>query len=120
LREDRRYDRFEIARRGGGPPREIHAPIKPIKDIQRRLAELLTACYEAPVNVHGFVPGRSPTSNARLHQRKQWVMRLDIENFFPSINFGRVRGMFMAYPFEYPRDVATLLAQIWGLRSSWG
>jgi len=33
-------------------------------------------------------------------------------DFFPTINFGRVRGLFMAYPFEYPADVATLLAQI--------
>lgn len=112
LREDRQYDQFELARRGGGPPREIQAPIKPIKDIQRRLATVLTRCYEPPVHVHGFVPTRSPTTNAQLHQRQQWILRIDLRDFFPSIHFGRVRGMFMAFPFEYPPDVATLLAQI--------
>jgi RNA-directed DNA polymerase len=112
LREDRRYDYFEIARRDGSPPRQIHAPIKPIKDIQQRLSKLLSDCYEPPVNVHGFVRGRSPMSNARLHQRQQWVLRLDLADFFPSIHFGRVRGLFRAYPFDYPADVATLLAQI--------
>jgi RNA-directed DNA polymerase len=62
--------------------------------------------------VHGFVPGKSPLSNARWHQRKEWVLKVDLADFFPSIHFGRVRGMFMAYPFGYPPDVATLLAQV--------
>jgi RNA-directed DNA polymerase len=112
LREDRRYTRIELAKRTGSQPREIHAPIKPIKDMQRTLATVLAGCYEPPVNVHGFVPGRSPVSNARQHQQQKWILKVDLENFFPSINFGRVRGMFMAFPFEYPADVATLLAQL--------
>jgi RNA-directed DNA polymerase len=112
LQQDRRYTRIELARRSGSVPREINAPIKPIKDMQRTLATVLAQCYEPPVNVHGFVPGRSPKSNARQHQKQRWVLKVDLENFFPSINFGRVRGMFMAFPFEYPTDVATLLAQL--------
>ncbi len=80
--------------------------------MQRTLAKVLTACYEPPVNVHGFVVGRSPVSNAFLHRRQQWVLRFDLLDFFPNINFGRVRGMFMAFPFEYPPDVATILAQL--------
>jgi RNA-directed DNA polymerase len=112
LRARKRYDRFLIARRRGGRPREIYAPIKPIKDLQRRLAEVLTRCYEPPPNAHGFVPGRSPLSNAKWHQSKEWVLKADLADFFPSIHFGRVRGMFMAYPFEYSSEVATLLAQI--------
>ena len=39
-------------------------------------------------------------------------LRVDLEDFFPSINFGRVFGLFKAYPFEYPPDVASLLAQL--------
>jgi RNA-directed DNA polymerase len=112
LRENRRYDEFEIRRRNGGAPRQIAAPIKPIKDLQRRLADTLTASYEPRLHVHGFVPSRSPITNARFHRRKRWVLRVDLQNFFPSINFGRVRGLFMAYPFDYPPDVATILAQL--------
>jgi RNA-directed DNA polymerase len=108
----RRYDRFEISRRNGGPPRVIHAPIKPLKDLQRGLAEILLDVYEPRVHVHGFVRGRSPTTNAQQHQRQHWILKFDLEDFFPSINFGRVRGLFMAYPFEYPGDVATTLAQL--------
>jgi RNA-directed DNA polymerase len=112
LRKSRQYDRFTIARRKGGTPREICAPIKPIKDLQRRLADVLTSCYEAPVHVHGFVPERSSVSNAHVHVGKEWVFRADISDFFPSINFGRVIGMFRAFPFEYPDDVASLLAAL--------
>ncbi len=106
-----RYRRFEIQRRNGGE-RTIHAPIKPLKDIQRSLASELTRRYEAPHQVHGFVPGRSPLSNALVHKNREWVLRVDLADFFPSINFGRVRGLFMSYPFEFGPPAATLLAQI--------
>lgn len=112
LPEERRYHEFEIRRRSGGAPRRISAPIKPLKEIQRHLADLLLAWYAPPPHVHGFVLGRGPISNARAHRGQEWVLRADVEDFFPSINFGRVRGMFMAFPFEYPPPVATLLAQI--------
>lgn len=112
LRPSRRYDRFEVARRNGATPRIIHAPIKPIKDLQRRFADLLLSVYEPQAHVHGFVAGRSPLTNAQQHERQRWLMKLDLDEFFPSINFGRVRGMFMAYPFEYPPEVATTLAQL--------
>ena len=111
VRRGIKYHHFEIARKNGGS-RPIRAPIKPIKDLQRQLAEVLSSSYVAPAHVHGFVPRRSPLSNARPHRRQRWLLRLDIADFFPSINFGRVRGMFMAFPFEYPADVATLLAQL--------
>jgi RNA-directed DNA polymerase len=112
LNEPRRYRQFLVSRRGSETPRVIDAPIKPIKDLQRRLADHLTEWYQPPPHVHGFVPGRSPVSNALLHRGKPWVLRVDLADFFPTIHFGRVRGMFMAYPFEYPADVATMLAQL--------
>jgi RNA-directed DNA polymerase len=112
LDPQRRYDVFSIARRTAGHSRRISAPIAPLKEIQRRLADSLNAAVKAPGYVHGFAIGRSPVTNASEHQRRRWVFKCDLEDFFPSINFGRVRGMFMAYPFGYGEDVATVLAQI--------
>lgn len=112
LRPSRRYEEFEIARRSGGEPRTIRAPIKPIKDLQRTLAEMLVAVYRPPVHAHGFVKGRGPVTSATRHQQQKWVLKLDLEDFFPSIHFGRVYGLFRAYPFEYPDEVASLLAQL--------
>jgi RNA-directed DNA polymerase len=112
LDERKRYYEFEIARRSGGEARIIRAPIKPIKDLQRCLLPLLAAAYQPRVHVHGFVRERSPVTNASVHRNQRWVLRIDLKDFFPSINFGRIRGLFGAHPFDYPSDVATLLAQI--------
>ena len=112
LAERRRYYEFAINRKTGGEPRIIRAPIKPIKDFQRMLLPLLERAYRPKPHVHGFVRERSAITNGAVHRNQRWILRIDLTNFFPSINFGRVRGVFRAYPFDYPDDVATLLAQI--------
>ena len=112
LREKRRYYEFSIERRTGGRPRVIRAPIKPIKDLQHSLLPLLDAAYTPRSHVHGFVRGRSPVTNATIHRNQRWILRVDLTDFFPSIHFGRVLGLFRAAPFDYPDAVATLLAQI--------
>lgn len=62
---------------------------------------------------HGFKRKRSIITNARQHRHRRWVFNLDLEEFFPSINFGRVRGFFLKNrDFELHPDVATVLAQI--------
>ena len=38
---------------------------------------------------HGFKRKRSIITNARQHRHRRWVFNLDLEEFFPSINFGR-------------------------------
>lgn len=112
LRESRRYQEFEIQRRSGGEPRLIHTPIRPIRDMQTRLLPMLASVYEPWPHVHGFIAGRSAVTNAAVHRGQRWILRIDLKDFFPTTNFGRVRGMFMAYPFDLPVDVATALAQI--------
>lgn len=56
--------------------------------------------------------GKNIVTNAQAHTKKRYVLNLDLTDFFPSINFGRVRGMFMATPYGLHPDVATVLAQI--------
>ena len=51
-------------------------------------------------------------SNAKKHTAQKFVLNLDLLDFFPSINFGRVRGMFMATPYNLNEKVSTVLAQI--------
>jgi RNA-directed DNA polymerase len=56
---------------------------------------------------------RSIITNASLHKRRRYVLNLDLEDFFPSINFGRVRGFFLKDKhFALQPKVATILAQI--------
>ncbi len=89
--------------------------------LQRNLSDLLQKCIEE-INVgrkwkdglaHGFKRQRSIFTNAIKHQKRRYVFNIDLQDFFPSINFGRVRGFFIkdANYMLHPK-VATILAQI--------
>ena len=44
---------------------------------------------------------------------RRFVLNLDLEDFFPTFNFGRVSGFFMkSRDFKLDRKVAIMLAQI--------
>jgi RNA-directed DNA polymerase len=108
---DRRYNSFSISKRNGGT-RLISTPATGLKTVQRRLSKLLYAIYEPRKGVHGFAIGRGITTNAEAHVRQAHLLNIDLEDFFGSINFGRVRRLFLAEPFKLPNRVATVLAQI--------
>ncbi|KOF31347.1 hypothetical protein ACX09_09160 [Vibrio alginolyticus] len=115
-----KYKQFSVSKKSGGS-RQINAPTKELKNIQRRLANLLQDCIEniSEENdyensaAHGFVRKRSIISNAEMHKRQKNVANLDLENFFDSFNFGRVRGFFIKNRhFALSEEVATTIAQI--------
>ena len=120
LPDSKKYTLFEVPKRDGGK-RQIKAPEASLSLLQRRLATLLTECLEELKKAkpprrplaHGFEKGRSIITNAQLHKRRRYVFNLDLTDFFPSINFGRVRGFFLKdKSFELKPPVATVLAQI--------
>ncbi len=62
---------------------------------------------------HGFVRNRSIITNAMMHLGKKNVLNIDLENFFDSFNFGRVRGFFIKNRnFRLDPSIATVIAQI--------
>lgn len=109
--EKARYTTFTISKRRAGK-RTIKAPKEELKAIQRRLADFLQDKVEFRQPAHGFVRKRSIATNAALHVHHRAVLNVDLKDFFPTINFGRVRGLFMAEPFKASPAVATILAQI--------
>lgn len=120
LPEAQKYHSFEIPKRNGGK-RLIHAPEPRLKMVQRRLANVLYGCVaeaekcapsRRPLS-HGFVRSRSIFTNASVHKNRRYVLNLDLKDFFPSLNFGRVRGFFIKDKrFELNEKVATVIAQI--------
>jgi RNA-directed DNA polymerase len=105
------YTEFQLPKRSGGS-RAIRAPAQALKSIQRKLLALLDTLYSPRPCVHGFVKKQSIVSNAAPHSNKRHVLNVDIEDFFPSINFGRVRGALIARPFNLPPDVSTVIARL--------
>ncbi len=109
--EKQRYIPFEIPKRTGGM-RQILAPVGLIRDMQEKLAPLLAERYDAHPAAHGFIKQKSILTNARMHAGQRLVLNIDLEDFFPTINFGRVRGLFMAPPFGMGAAAASVFAQI--------
>lgn len=114
-----KYTTFQIDKKSGGK-RIIKAPVPKLKKLQSHLSNLLYQCLEEieddkglkPVS-YGFRKTRSIAENAAKHKRRRWVLNLDLEDFFPSFNFGRVRGFFLKdKSFELNEEVATTIAQI--------
>lgn len=101
------YVTFAIRKRSGGH-RLIHAPKTRLKAIQRQLNELLISRLPVSEAAHGFRSGRSVATNADRHVGKQVVIKLDLADCFPSIHYGRVRGLLISLGYSYP--VATVLA----------
>ena len=115
-----RYTTFEVPKASGGS-RIIHKPHEGLRILQARLNVVLTACLEEIEAAHGetrpvshaFRAGRSIYTNARRHTRRRYVFNIDLQDFFPSIHFGRVRGFFLrSADFELNPEVAHLIASI--------
>lgn len=77
------YTHHRISK-GNGKYREIYAPNPELKNQQNKLLKELYKIQPHPAN-HGFVPGRSIVSNAAHHVGRDYVLSMDIKNFFPSI-----------------------------------
>ena len=106
-----KYRKFDVKKKDGGK-RVIHSPNKKIKEVQRKLADILLEVYKQKPSVHGFSKNRSIVTNAKQHLDKKHIFNIDIKDFFPSIHFGRVKNLFTKEPFSLPHAPATVLAHI--------
>ncbi len=108
---DTLYHSFQIPKKSGGL-RTINAPTKSLKFIQQCLALILQGSYQPSYSVNGYVTGRSVVSNARVHTNKKFVLNIDLENFFPSITFGRVQTVLQLKPVLAKPKVAQMITNL--------
>ncbi|MFT4438140.1 reverse transcriptase domain-containing protein [Caballeronia sp. 15715] len=108
------YKAFLMAKRSGGH-RLIREPRRRLKLLQAKLlAYLLDRAGTPKPCAHAFTKDRSIVTNARKHleRRPHFVLNLDLEGFFPSITFYRIRGVLQKAPFHFSHSVATMLAHM--------
>ncbi|NQX02359.1 hypothetical protein HQ447_17005 [bacterium] len=104
------YDAFRIPKRRKGF-RVIHSPHSDLAHIQRRIKEcILDPAPGLPSCVTAFRPGVSIRDNAMVHCDKAVVVKFDLEDFFPSISFTRVMGIF--HSLGFPTNEARMLANL--------
>jgi retron-type reverse transcriptase len=101
------YVYFEVAKRSGGK-RLLSAPHQHLGRAQEWILKNILEKLPLTPHAHGFVPGRSTLTNAQPHVGKHVVVNLDLKDFFPTITFPRVRGLFQ--DIGYSPAAATLLA----------
>ena len=101
------YVYFEVPKRSGGT-RLLAAPHKRLAAAQRWILDNILAKLEVTRHAHGFVADRSTVTNARLHVGKAIVINLDLKDFFPTVTYPRVRGLFESV--GYSPAAASLLA----------
>ncbi len=100
------YVYFEIPKRSGGK-RLLSAPHERLKETQRKILVEILEKLPLEAEAHGFVKGRSTVTNATPHVGQGVVLNVDLKDFFPTVTFRRVRGLFQSL--GYSPAVATVL-----------
>src|SRR5581483_9233413 len=103
------YKSFKIKKKTGGE-RAISAPMPRLKKLQRWILENVLDKVPLHPAAHGFRHERSILSNAQPHVGSPIVVNLDLKVFFPSIKYGRVKGLFRWLGFS--EAVATIFALV--------
>lgn len=107
---EKHYKVFKIAKRSGGY-RTIYEPDYILKEIQKNiLKNVLNERIISPYAT-AYKKGLNLTCNALPHLNKKIILKLDIKDFFNSIDFLHVYKK--AFPrYIYPEAVASLLTNL--------
>ncbi|MBW8686931.1 reverse transcriptase family protein [Chitinophaga rhizophila] len=100
------YKRFYIPKKSGGR-RLISAPMPQLKAAQYWILENILYKVKHSDAAHGFVPGKSIVTNAANHVGQDIVINIDLRDFFPTVAYNRVKGMFCNL--GYSEQVSTIL-----------
>lgn len=103
------YKRFKIPKSKGGF-RTIAAPKRILRHAQEWILKEILEKIPLHDAAIAFRKGRSIVDNAQAHKNGGVIIRLDLKDFFPSIKFNRVKGVFKS--FGYNEGVATIFALI--------
>ena len=86
LRPENMYRSFFISKKNGGT-RQIFAPSKKLRNIQRKLAYILNLMYKPKICAYGFIKNKTILGNALQHTKKAEILNIDLKDFFSQFNF---------------------------------
>lgn len=114
-RADLFYYQFTIPKRSGGE-RRIAAPYPDLLRAQRWIVDNILSSIAVHEPATAYVKGKSTMDNVLPHVRKKFLLRLDIKDFFPSINKNRVISIFRKL--GYGKKISYYLASLCCLHDS--
>lgn len=111
-----RYSQFKIKKKSGGF-RQITTPRnRSFKVLLQAVNEILKALYTPSEYAMGFAEKRSVVTNAAVHRSQNYVFNIDLKNFFPSIEQGRVMKRLTLAPFNFSPQIALLISGLCSMR----
>lgn len=105
--EDDAHYHFHWVKKKRGGWRLIEAPKALLKLVQTKILHDLLDQVPAHSSAHGFAIGRSILTNAKPHVGKEVLLKLDLQNFYTTVNFARVVAIFRSL--GYSREVSIWL-----------
>lgn len=113
-----RYDKFKIRKKSGGF-RQIAAPWSPsFTSLLRFVNEIFKAVYSPSDYAMGFAEHRSVVTNASVHTGQNYILNIDLKDFFPSIEQPRIWKRLQLEPFNFPKPVANVLAGLCSIKET--
>ena len=100
------YRRFTMKKKSGGE-RQISAPRSHLKKAQHWILENILNQVPLHDAAHGFCQARNIISNAQPHVGCSLLINIDLENFFPTFTYKRVKGVFRSL--GYSEKIAAIL-----------
>ena len=114
---EKHYTEYAIRKKAGGN-RLIEAPDHLLKDMQRWIY-INILCKDKSINdcVHGFIPAfmtknkvRNILTNAAPHVGHDWLINIDLKNFFNTVKLNRINDYFRSLGYE--EDVVKTLTAL--------
>jgi RNA-directed DNA polymerase len=109
----KRYSYFKLKKERGGY-REIASPSKDLKFIQKWILKNILEKYPLTDNCTGFREGLSIYDNAKPHENKKYILKLDLLKFYDTITEKRVYGVFSSL--GYSKNLAVSFAKLLTVR----
>ena len=113
------YKVFQIPKRTGGM-RVIEQPTQYVKNVQRGIISVLFNQFETLDSTMAYVKGRSIVDNANAHLGGKFILKMDFENYFPSIKPIDLSNFLSKHNVEIPKHELKFLVNYLFRKSSAG
>jgi retron-type reverse transcriptase len=107
----RHYTPYAIPKKANGKTRSIVIPSLHLKTLQKRINREIFAHVAYPPYLYGGIDGKDYVQNAKEHNAAQVVIALDVKDFYPSISFQQVKGIYQHF-LKFGPEVSELLAKL--------
>jgi RNA-directed DNA polymerase len=106
---DKYYREFKIPKRSG-KWRQINSPYPALSMVQKWILDNILSSISLNHAAKGFIKNISIKDNVLVHIHNKCLLKIDIKNYFPSIDLPRIISVFLNL--GYPHKISYFLAKL--------